>query len=231
MVKQIILHRGTKNKNAKYEIDLLKVYDEDNNYHYALVRNKSRLLNCQSSKDDSKKHYCHHCLNPFSTDKAYKNHLEKGCMASEGQQTKMPDKDTYIEFEKHNTKLPCPFVIYGDFECLTTNSNTGMKGTYQEHKPCGYMLNVVSRIDNTCQPYLCRGEDCMKQFVEKLTEIKKDIFENMNMNKPMDDLTNEQKLEFKLASNCSICGKKFEPDDEKLETTATSQANTEAQRM
>ena len=71
----------------------------------------------------------------------------------------------------------------------------------------------------------------MKQFVEKLTEIKKDIFEKMNMNKPMDDLTNEQKLEFKLASNCSICGKKFEPDDEKLETTATSQANTEAQRM
>ena len=31
-------------------------------------------------------------------------------MASEGQQTKMPNKDTYIEFEKHNTKLPCPFV-------------------------------------------------------------------------------------------------------------------------
>ena len=145
--------------------------------------------------------------------------------------------------------MPCPFVIYGDFECLTTNSNTEIKGTYgtegalscsgsnaprgtyQEHKPCGYMLNVVSRIDNTCQPYLYRGEDCMKQFVEKLTEIKKDIFEEMNMNKPMDDLTNEQKLELKLASNCSICGKKFEPDDEKLETTATSQANTEAQRM
>ena len=84
-------------------------------------------------------------------------------MASKGQQTKMPDKDTYIEFEKHNTKLPCPFVIYGDFECLTTNSNNGIKGTYQEHKPCGCTLNVVSRIDNTCQPYLYRGEDCMKK--------------------------------------------------------------------
>ena len=146
----------------------------------------------------------------------------------------MPDKDTYIEFEKHNTKLPCPFVIYGDFECLTTNSNTEIKGTYgtegalgcsgssaprgtyQEHKPCGYMLNVVSRIDNACKPYLYRGEDCMKQFVEQLTEIKKDIFEKMNVNKPMDELTNEQKLEFKLSSHCSICGKKFEPDDEKV---------------
>ena len=231
---RIILHRGTKNRNAKYEIDLLKVYDEDNHYHYVLVKNKCRLLNCQSSSNTNKKFYCHHCLNPFQSEKVFKKHLEKGCMASEGQQTKMPDKDTYIEFEKHNTKLPCPFVIYGDFECLTTNSNTEIKGTYgtegalscsgssaprgtyQEHKPGGYMLNVVSRIDNACKPYLYRGEDCMKQFVEQLTEIKKDIFEKMNVNKPMDELTNEQKLEFKLSSHCSICGKKFEPDDEKV---------------
>ena len=213
---KIILHRGTKNRNAKYEIDLLKVYDEDNHYHYALVKNKCRLLNCQSSSKTNKKFYCHHCLNPFQSEKAYKNHLEKGCMASEGQQTKMPDKDTYIEFEKHNTKLPCPFVIYGDFECLTTNSNNGIKGTYQEHKPCGYMLNVVSRIDNTCQPYLHRGEDCMKKFVENPTEIKRDIFEKMNVNKPMDELTYEQKIEFRQATNCSICGKKFQEDDTKV---------------
>ena len=138
-------------------------------------------------------------------------------MASEGQQTKMPDKDTYIEFQKHNTKLPCPFVIYGDFECLTTSSNNGIKGTYQEHKPCGYMLNVVRRIDNTCQPYLYRGEDCMKKFVEQLTEIKKDMFEKMNVNRPMDELTYEQKTEFRNATHCSICNKKFQPDDTKVQ--------------
>ena len=214
---KIIIHRGTKNRNAKYEIDLLKVYDKGNNYHYVLVKNKSRLLNCQSNKHINKKHYCHHCLNPFSSEKAYKNHLEKGCMASEGQQTKMRDKDTYIEFQKHNTKLPCRFVIYGDFECLTTGSNNGIKGTYQEHKPCGYMLNVVRRIDNTCQPYLYRGEDCMKKFVEQLTEIKKDIFEKMNVNRPMDELTYEQKTEFRNATHCSICNKKFQPDDTKVQ--------------
>ena len=125
---KIILHRGTKNRNAKYEIDLLKVYDEDNNYHYVLVKNKCRFLNCQSSSNTKKQFYCHHCLNPFQSEKVYKKHLEKGCMASEGQQTKMPEQNTYIEFEKHDTKLPCPFVIYGDFECLTTISNTGIKG-------------------------------------------------------------------------------------------------------
>ena len=119
----IILHRGTKNRNAKYEIDSLKVYDEDNNYHYVLVKNNCRFLNCQSSSNTNKKFDCRHCLNPFQSEKIYNKHLEKGCLASEGQQTKMPDKDTYIiEFEKHNTNLPCPFVIYGDFECLTANS-------------------------------------------------------------------------------------------------------------
>ena len=213
---KIILHRGTQNRHAKYEIDLLKIYDEDNSYHYVLVKNKCRLLNGQSSSNTNKKFYCHHCLNPFQSEKVYKKHLENGCMASEGQQTKMPDKDTYIEFEKHNTKLPCPFVIYGDFECLTTNSKNGIKGTYQEHKPCGYMLNVVSRIDNTCKPYLYRGEDCMKHFVEKLTEIKKDIFAKINVNEPMDKLTFQQKTEFRQATHCSICNKKFQPEDEKV---------------
>ena len=43
------------------------------------------------------------------------------------------------------------------------------------------MLNVVGRIHNTCQPELYRGEDCMKKFVEQLTEIKKDIIEKMNV--------------------------------------------------
>ena len=39
---KIISHRGTKNRHAKYEIDLLKVYDEDNKNHHALIENKSR---------------------------------------------------------------------------------------------------------------------------------------------------------------------------------------------
>ena len=55
------------------------------------------------------------------------------------------------------------------------------------------MLNIVSRIDNTCQPYLYRGEDCMKKFVKQLTEIKKNIFKQININKPMDKLTYDQK--------------------------------------
>ena len=86
-----------------------------------------------------------------------------GCKSFEGQNFKLPDKGSYIEFQKYNTKMECPFVIY--VECLTVDSNEGIKGCYQEHKPCGYMMNVVNRIDKTSQPYLYRGEDCMEKML------------------------------------------------------------------
>ena len=87
--------------------------------------------------------------------------------------------------------------------------------TYQEHKPCGYMLNVVNSIDNTSQPFLYRGEDCLDHFVNKLREIQKDIFDKMNVNKPM-DITDEQEAEFRKATVCSICNKNFKPEDTKV---------------
>ena len=77
------------------------------------------------------------------------------------------------------------------------------------------MMNVVNRIDKTSRPYLYRGEDCMEQFVNQLAEIKTDIFNKMNVNKPM-DITNEQEIEFRKATRCSICNKHFKPDNEKV---------------
>ena len=85
-----ILHKGTQNRNAKYETDLLKVYDEDNSDHYVL--DKCRLLNCQSSSNTNKKFYCHHCLNPFQSEKAYKNHLEKVVWHQRGNKQRCPIK-------------------------------------------------------------------------------------------------------------------------------------------
>ena len=70
----------------------------------------------------------------------------------------------------------------------------GLRGTYQEHKPCGYMLNVVNRIDTPSTPYLYRGENCMDKSVEQLGNTKSDIIEKMNVNKPM-VISEEEELE------------------------------------
>ena len=82
-------------------------------------------------------------------------------------------------------------------------SSDGIKGTYQEHKPCGYMLNVVNRIDKTSTPYLYRGEDCMDKFIEQLGNIKSDIIEKMNLNKPM-VISEEEELEIGKCCCCKV---------------------------
>ena len=85
-------------------------------------------------------------------------------------------------------------------------SSDEIKGTYQEHKPCGYMLHVVNRIDKKCTPYLYQGEECMDKIIEQLVNIKSDTIEKMNVNKPT-VLSEEEESEFRNATRCSNCKK------------------------
>ena len=81
------------------------------------------------------------------------------------------------------------------------------------------MLNGVNRIDKTCQPYLYRGEGCLERFVEQLSEIKEDMFSRMNVNIEM-DISEEQELQFRQATRCSICNKTLNQMMKKSATTA-----------
>ena len=121
----------------------------------------------------------------------------------------MPEKDKTF-FKNHYKKLKCPYVIYGDIECLTTQTDEGIKGTYQEHKPSGFMLNVVNSITDECKPYLYRGEDCMEKFCETMNEIREEIMYVINHPLPMNDLTDQEKKEHDEAKRCFICNGCFD---------------------
>ena len=45
-------------------------------------------------------------------------------MAVEGHTVEMPDESETMVFKNHYNKLKAPFVIYADFECLTTKTGT-----------------------------------------------------------------------------------------------------------
>ena len=47
-----------------------------------------------------------------------------------------PEEYEKIHFKNHYKKLKAPYIIYGDFEYLTTHSKYGIKGTYaDENQP------------------------------------------------------------------------------------------------
>ena len=133
-------------------------------------------------------------------------------MANEVQAIEMPEEKEKMSFQKHYKKLKCPYVIYGDFECLTTLTNEGIKGTYQNHIPSGFMLNVVNSITGEAKPYLYRGEDCMDVFCKTMNEIREEIFDVMDNPKDMEKLTDEEEERHRKAKKCFICNGRFDPN-------------------
>ena len=215
----ILLNRKTKVLKAKTHIDLLKI-EEDDKSHFVFIKDYNRLISKQTNNKKIKKYHCRYCLHGFQSEELLNTHYENGCLAVEGQIIEMPEADETIEFKHHYKKLKAPFVIYADFECLTTKTgsvNTTMNNTekYQHHRPCGFMLNVVNSIYGTSGQHLYRGEDCMEVFAKKLMEIKNNILESMKENKPL-IMTAENWRDYKTATNCFICGKKFVEGDKKV---------------
>ena len=108
-------------------------------------------------------------------------------MEVEGQQIKLPKPEEKMKFKHHFKKLMCPFVIYADFECLTEEvdkpTDESIKTyNYQEHKPCGFMLNMVNSVDGSNYEYLYRGSDAVNVFCCKINEIREDIKDKMKEN-------------------------------------------------
>ena len=91
-----------------------------------------------------------------------------------------------MKIEKHFKKLKAPLAIYGDFECLTTEASGGIKGTCQNHKPSGYMLNLVNAYSGEMKPFLYRGEDCIDIVCETLNNIRDDVVEQMKHSNDID---------------------------------------------
>ena len=210
-VDKIIVHRITKVIKPSCHINLLLI-EKDGLSHYTLIKDYSRLMGSQTNKHREKLFHCMYCQKGFNSEKLQTAHLLKGCMKNEVQNIEMPETKEKMHFKNHYKKLKCPYVIYGDFECLTTKSDEGIKGCYQHHKPCGFMLNVVNSITNEATPYLYRGEDCMDKFCSTMNNIRADIMKKMKTVKKI-DITKKQEEEHKRATRCCICNGTFNQKD------------------
>ena len=222
--QSIRLYKRTTVVKATHHIDLLKVTDGDN-HHYVYIKDFNKLMYQQMGKRKAKKFICHHCSGVFHSEDDLTNPKEKGYMAVEGQTIEMPKFDPekpdkfFVKFKNHFKKLKAPFVIYADFECLTTKTGTVSTkpiktDKYQHHRPCGFMINVVNSIHGSNEPFLYRGEDCMDVLVKKMIEVEDKIVAKMKENKDI-TMKDEDWRDFKTATKCFICGEDFKEGDKK----------------
>ena len=204
-------------------MNLLKIEDEKGKCHYVLIKDYDKLIGNQTNKGTNKLFHCRYCQHGFKRQSLLDNHLERGCLAVEGQTVKLPDEGETISFKNHTRKFKCPFVIYGDFECLTTKTGCYSKPVdptksctlkYQQHAPSGFKLNVVNSIRETVDTIIYRGTDCMDVFCKKIREIESDIMKTLTANNKM-IMTEQDVQDFANATQCYICGGEIKPNDKK----------------
>ena len=100
------------------------------------------------TKNKNKKYFCKSCLQYFSSENVRRDH-KKECLLINGGQNVQLEKG-FIEFKNFNRKIPVPFKIYANFECLLKSCDFGFDSDcfsytkkYQDHIPCSFAYKLV----------------------------------------------------------------------------------------
>ena len=201
----------------------LLLVTEDENKHYVLIKDFNKFMYNQT-KHKERKHFCMHCLQCFSSERVLNDHKDNCIQLNGTQAVKMPDKDNNtLKFNNFHKQQQVPFVIYADFEALTEkiqgcqpDNDKSYTEKYQKHTDCGYGYKVVCCYDDKYSKpiQIYRGEKAVYKFMEKMLEEVKYCKKVMktSFNKPM-KLTKDDEEEFKKATECHICDKKYTEKD------------------
>ena len=103
-------------------VNLLLITD-DTKQHYCWIKDISKLLSLQTSKDGHVRYVCFRCLNTFKTEKTLASHYEY-CKSHEAIKMELPKKGSKIYFLNHNRSMRVPFIVYADFESFTPQRST-----------------------------------------------------------------------------------------------------------
>ncbi|XP_011698553.1 PREDICTED: uncharacterized protein LOC105456305 [Wasmannia auropunctata] len=100
-------------------VNLLYV-EKDGVGHFTWIKNLSRLVSSQLSKNAQKKYICDRCLHYFSSSEKLEVHTVD-CGEMNECAIRLPSEDDkWLSFNNYSRKERVPFVVYADLECILT---------------------------------------------------------------------------------------------------------------
>ncbi|XP_074026944.1 uncharacterized protein isoform X2 [Leptinotarsa decemlineata] len=205
----------TKDKKEKH-INLLLIQDDDDpaKHHFVWIKNLSRLLSRQLSREKCQKFFCDRCLRYCRTQKILERHI-LDCGKINETAIKMPEEGkNLLEFKNYKNKEKAPFIVYADLESILERTDNPKKP--QHHVPAAVGYYLKCSYDDSLSFYRAhRGIDCMQWFADEMNQLAEDVATVFWC--PYDiNMTFDQEMEFRKASNCHICQKPFTPEDKKV---------------
>lgn len=199
------LYKSKFKKMGRKTIHLL-LLEKDGSSHYCLIRNVSRLVRNQITKNTCKLHFCEDCLLFFKTTNDLDSH---GCGKVA---TQLPESGTVIQFKNYERKQYVPYVFYADFETMLVtvqgceaNPDISSTRNNQIHVPIAFAFYLVCSHDKAQNKLVSyRGIDCVDKFVSLLFSECNHISDELFKIVPM-KFTAENARQFESASHCHIC--------------------------
>jgi hypothetical protein len=210
--------------DGKYDlmITLFLLEDDNGGAHYCVVKNVSRLVSCHVNKYDHQIYLCPWCPFKSGDNDTVLKHVEE-CNGETKKEIIFPEKDTFVKFRNPEREVEIPHVIYADFECTLESVDNKMgKGTvqYQQHKPSGYCLYLVSRVDTSENVTVLHTaaddrEDVAGHFYSTLERLTRDLYvEGGKYEHPKQMVFGpEESGRFLEATECYVCGEGFPIDE------------------
>ena len=145
------------------------------------------------------------------------------------------DGKNKLTFQNHHKQLPAPYIIYADFEALTTKiqgpeldpTKSNTQNT-QHHEACSYCY-IVARCDGQTEaPVEYRGPSAAEHLLKALQGEEWKIKEALADPQPM-MMTRDDWKAHRHATTCHVCEKAPRWVTQCV-TTVTSLENTGARR-
>ncbi|KAB0802526.1 hypothetical protein PPYR_04712 [Photinus pyralis] len=164
--------------------------DEAVRFHFCWIKDLSRLVRSQLTKNCRKLHICDRCLHYFSSLDKLRLH-ELDCKLINKCKINMPKPGSHVYFKNYEFKQTAPFIAYCDLECLVKDfqdDETQNTVKYKQHN---------------------RGEKCTNWFTSELEEISNNLQQYFINPMPMEPLSDLQMLGYNASTHCHICEDPF----------------------
>ena len=213
-------------------INLLIISDDSGNNHYCWIKNLSRLISNQLSRNSHEKFICDGCLTYFHEQSKLDRHQREDCKhvksvlpSDELKQNKYGEtiKESVLQFEKFEKQLKVPFVVYADFEALLKPIHSDDEFDYSksftakcyEHQPYAFAYYIKCSYDDSLSKFVIyRGDNAEVEFMSRLESDLVQIYQKyLAVIKPMNNLNDDEKRIFDEARTCHICDKFLNADD------------------
>jgi len=215
--KGVIVHRISKQPENIVRTNMMLI-EKAGKFHYTWIKNLNRLLYDQSKHKNSK-HFCERCLHGFSRENLLQSHKpECQGIGQTAVRVEMPKVGDKLSFQNYHKQLPAPYIIYADFEALTTkiegpNLNPTMSNTQQTqlHEACSYCYVVVRCDGHTEAPVEYRGPKAVEHFLTAIQNEETKIEAALKNPKPM-IMTQDDRCTHSKSTHCHICEKPLAGD-------------------